>query len=229
MKTTKLRAAVVALASATVLAAGTSYAAPVIESGDAGELTSTAQTTAGSGSIDSIRGSLLTTSGTDYPDLFRIYLRAGTAFTATTTASSIAYNNFDTTLFLFDSTGRGVVANDDDPSFGPTSTINFTASIADYYYLAIAGTGYTPVSAGGPIFGSLYGQNQVGPTGSGGASPLTGWISESSEGDLYEIQLRGAFAGAAAAAVPEPGSMLLAALGLGAIGVSRRRNARSAA
>lgn len=224
MKTIKFRVPLLALAGAMLLAFGNpTHAAPVLESGDAGQLISTAQLTAGSGAISTIRGSLLTSSGTDYADVFRVYLQGGSLFSATTTGSSIAFNNFDTSLFLFNSAGLGVVANDDDPSVGPTSTISYTAASAGFYFLAIAGAGYTPVSGSGAIFGSLIGLDQVGPAGPGGAGALSGWSSSSSEGDVYEILLSGAFAGpSVTAVVPEPAGLMLAVMGLGALRMSRR-------
>ncbi|WP_394778466.1 PEP-CTERM sorting domain-containing protein [Undibacterium sp.] len=222
MKTTKLRfkRSLLALAGTALLAltATSTQAAAITESGDAGQLPGSAQITAGTGSIDTIRGSLLTTPSNDYADMFRIYLFAGSTFSATTTASDFNFNNFDTSLFLFDSAGNGLVANDDDPNVGPTSTLHdFSVITSGYYYLAIAGAGYTPVSAGGSIFGDLTQMDQVGPGGPGGSQALSGWQSITGEGDAYEIVLQGAFAD-----VPEPGSLML--LGLGAAALVSRRN-----
>jgi hypothetical protein len=216
-----------ALAGAVLLAlaAGAAHAGAVTESGDAGELRNSAQSFTGNSAISSISGSLLTTSASDYADLFRIYLYAGSVFSATTTASAWNTNNFDTALFLFDATGHGVVANDDDPNVGAQSTITITQTVgaSGYYYLAIAGAGYTPVSAGGSIFGSLLGKDQVQAVGPGGSGALSGWQSISGEGDRYQIMLQGAYA--SATAVPEPVSitMLMAGLGLVGAAASRRR------
>jgi hypothetical protein len=215
-----------AAAAALLATAGASQALTLInEAGDAGPLPGTAQVVSGSGSIDALRGSLLTTSATDYADLYAIYLTAGVSFSATTTSSTLAYNNFDTTLFLFDSAGRGLLASDD--VGGSQSTISgYVPALSDVYYVGIAGAGYTPFSAGGAIFPSLVGVTQVSATGPGAASGLTGWSSISNEGDAYEIKLTGAFA---MAPVPEPGSFALMALGLGMFGIAGRRRARAQA
>lgn len=210
------------------LAAGAAHATAVVEAGDAGQSLGGAQVTAGSAAINTFSGTLLTTSGSDYADLFRIYLSAGSTFSATTTASAWNVNNFDTSLFLFDSTGHGVVANDDDPAVGPTSTISSSVSTSGFYYLAIAGAGYTPVSAGGSIFGSLVGANQVFATGPGGSGALSGWQSVTSDGDSYEIVMQGAYAGVVSS-VPEPEPALMLLGGLGALGLAARRRRRLAA
>jgi hypothetical protein len=129
-----------------------------------------------------------------------------------------------------------VYANDDDPSSPPQSTlpagISFTPAASGLYYLAIAGTGFMPVSSGGfifPVSGGLLDQsggiqNSVGPTGPGGASALNGWSSVSSESGDYDIALTGAQF-LPAAAVPEPASMWLLCGGVAA-GMLRRRFAR---
>ncbi len=214
-----------------MLGAASSQAALIgYETADAGQLPGTSQAFAGSAQLSAIQGSLLKTSATDYADIFRIFLQAGLGFSATTTASATTMNNFDTTLFLFDSGGLGLVANDDDPQVGPTSTIaNYMASVTGFYYLAIAGAGYTPLSANGSIFGSLTGLDQAGPSGPGGGLGLIAWNSVSSEGDDYEIVMNGAYSGRPDVnPVPEPGSLALLALGLCAAARIRRRSAASA-
>lgn len=193
-------------------------AAVFIEGGDAGETLVTAKTFLGGGPIDAIQGSI-----DGDADLFAIYLTAGTAFSATTTASGIDYNFFDTVLYLFDAAGKGLIGNDDDGIVGGSqSTLsNYIPTVSGLYYLAITGASYTPVSGGSPIFPSLLGAGGN-VAANPGAGPLTGWSSLTSEFGEYEIQLVGASA-AAASDVPEPGSLLLAGAALGVAGLIRRR------
>ncbi len=210
------------MAAAAALAFGAASsaqaAAVFVEGGDAGETIISAKTFLGSGPIDAIQGTL-----DGDADLFAIYLTAGTAFSATTTASGIDYNFFDTVLYLFDAAGKGLIGNDDDGvAGGSQSTLsNYIPTVSGLYYLAITGAGYTPVSGGSAIFPSLLGQG-----GNVAANPaagsLTGWSSLTNEFGDYEIQLVGASA-AAASDVPEPGSLLLAGAALGAAGLIRRR------
>jgi len=216
--------AVLALISMGPAVAATIYG----EVGDAGDLLLNAQVVApGAIPLDHILGSL---SGTnDNADMFSILLAGGKTFSATTTLSLTA-NFFDTELFLFDSTGRGVYANDDDLNSPPQSTlpanISFTPNVSGIYYLVIAGSAYLPTNASGFIFPVSGGfldqsggvQGTVGPTGPGGASPLTAWSSISSERGAYDIALTGVLT-----SVPEPSTGLLIGAGIGTLGVLRRR------
>jgi hypothetical protein len=218
------------LASA-VLSAGLALPATITEIGDAGELLGTAQVAdsqPGGTSLTNIYG-FLESGGAD---LFRIYLTGGQTFSATTTLSGDA-NFFDSQLFLFDSAGMGIYANDDDDNSPPQSTlpasISFTPSASGTYYLAISGSGYLPASAGGSIFpvsGGLLDPTSgvVGPTGPGGGSALSTWLSTSSENGDYDIALTGAeFVPSAVGEIPEPSTTILLGAGLTAVALLRRK------
>ena len=132
----------------------------------------------------------------------------------------------DPKLFLFDALGNGVYANDD--RFGSTQPTllsgGFSPVESGTYFLGISGTGLEAVSENGQIFPSQPFDQEVGPTGAGGGSPLIGF-----EGDRtgsfgnYTIALTGAQTISAiteptdpVAQVPEPAT----ALGLIAAGAS---------
>jgi len=215
--------------AAMVLTAGLALPATITEIGDAGELTGTAQAAdsqPGGTSLTNIYG-FLESGGAD---LFRIYLTGGQTFSATTTLSGSA-NFFDSQLFLFDSTGLGIYANDDDENSPPQSTlpasISFTPSTSGVYFLAISGSGYLPGSVGGyifPVTGGLLDPGVVGPTGPGGASPLSTWSSISSETGDYDIALTGAeFLPSAVGEIPEPSTTILLGAGLAAVAMLRRK------
>ena len=106
------------------------------EVGDAGESVASAQMTIGVGSLNVIKGNLF-----GFTDMFCIrILHDGTAFSATTDIGTIAQVNggsLDTMLMLFDSTGKGIVGNDDisNGSTGPfnnNSTITATLNTGTY-------------------------------------------------------------------------------------------------
>ena len=184
-------------------------ASTFIETADAGLLTSTANlTTISSGSpLDVILGTL----SEDDADIFAIVLTGGTLFTATTASNVTSF--FDTTLFLFNSAGLGLVANDDCPFNPPQSSIEFMPTTTGTYYLALAGFGFFPRSAAGliwPLDGGLLPPGLLGPAGPGGAQALNGWLGSSPEAGAYRITLTGA----QALAVPEPGTSLLVGAGL---------------
>ncbi len=176
------------------------------ESNDAGESLATATSiiTDQMMPLESISGTL---SGD--ADLFKIFLAGGQTFSATTisrrtmdipTDQAIGLPIavvIDPKIFLFDEQGNGVYANDD--LFGsaqstlPSGFGGFSPEASGTYFLGISGTGYEAVSADGQIFpGGLFNQ-VVGPTGSGGGSPLTGFAGDTSESfGEYTISLTGA-------------------------------------
>lgn len=181
----------------------------ITEAGDAGDMPATAQT-GGAGAITLITGTL---GGFDDADMYAIYIFDVNAFSANTDHAGTAV--FDTQLFLFTSTGLGVFANDDiangGNAYNPRSTLTtngtYKPAAPGLYYLAISGWDRDPHSAGGPIFtdDTNY-TGVVGPTGAGGASPISGWDGNGNlNGGVgaYAIMLTGA------QAVPEPGTALL--------------------
>ena len=229
-----------ALAVAAILAilpAASAKAVMVLELGDAGALPSSAQFTGGTdvSPLTSITGTI---SSTTDRDMYLIFIDGGSIFSATT--ASQPGTLVDTQLFLFDLSGRGVYANDDDPNgFGINSLRStlpagnaLTPVSAGLYYLLIANAGSFPTGAGGVIFPNYTSSPSlatavVGPTGAGGSSPITGYATQGNvETGTYTIALTGA---RVASAVPEPTALLWLGLATpGLIALARRRPTRSA-
>jgi hypothetical protein len=162
------------------------------ESGDAGNLPTTAQVA--SGAVDGIEGILEPTT-TDV-DLYQVCLAGGRSFSATTGPPPPGFTGLDTKLYLFDASGRGVYANDD--FVGLTSTLPaghpLTPSEAGIYYLGISFFGTFPFSGGGHIFGEASDASGVyAPEGPGGELPLSHWRSNfiPAGRDTYRIALTG--------------------------------------
>lgn len=206
-----------------------------VEIGDAGQLLPDAQVIAQCPvTLDFISGEF--SSNTDI-DLFKISLTGTTPFSARIYSFSPGYAlSTDTQLFLFDSNGIGVVANDDTSltpgAVYPTktfeevsaiSTIGATALPAGDYFLGISWFDNDPLSDEGLIFPNEPFQAVVGSTGPGGELPLSSWTANNTGGfGSYLIQLSGVQPVAAATtAVPEPSSALgvlvLGALGAGTV------------
>jgi hypothetical protein len=151
-------------------------------------------------------------------DMYEIFLTGGGTFSATTVSN--VSNFFDTELFLFDSNGFGIYANNDDLNAGgQQSTLPandpLTPLASGYYFLAITSNGIEPISAGGTIFDLADNPSflVLGPNGPGGSQPITGWQGTSTESGsaAYDIAVTGAVA------APEPSYLpvlVLAALGL---------------
>ena len=143
-----------------------------IEVGDAGNLPATAQDPGGVGTLTSISGN----AGGFDEDMYRICITDPAGFSANT----LGLANFDTQLFLFDSTGRGVYSNDDFPGGPPFQSLlppgdpNSPTAVA-IHFIAINGFNNEAQNAGGLIFADAVFTDVNGPTGLGGANPITSW------------------------------------------------------
>lgn len=206
-----------------VVYAGQAQAVTFAESNDAGDKINTSQViSSGTFFLESISGSLADNDA----DLFQIFLTGGQTFSATTKnaqTDQIPIDNLlgipteliaDPQLFLFDSAGRGVYANDD--SFGSLqstlSSLDFSPTEAGIYYLAISSSGYEPVSNDTRIFPNAVSAEVI---SSNSDIILTNFVGTSVSNGRYDIALSGA------KAVPEPASML-GVLSLGIWGIVKR-------
>jgi len=182
---TRVLAIASSLAVVLVGAPAVAQAVTVAESGDAGSLPATAQTSVGVPTL--ITGGL---SGESDEDVYRVCLSGGRTFSATTEGSQLV----DPQLFLFDSQGRGIYGNDDFDSLQsrlPAGTEQ-TPSAGGTYYLAISSFANRPISPGGEIF--LYGDTSFPillPIGPGAGSAVTDWTDEGFASGTYRIALTG--------------------------------------
>jgi hypothetical protein len=155
------------------------------EEGDAGNLPATAQDL--SAGVDTITG---TVAGSSDIDMYRVCLDGGGSFSA----SSVGGTTVDTQLFLFDSAGHGVYANDDERDGVVQSVLPaghpLTPRAHGEYFLAVGPYNFDPLGGGQPIFGP--GTGVVGPTGPGGGQPVTGWGGRPGGPGPYTLVLTGA-------------------------------------
>ena len=162
--------------------------------------------TYGNGPLNTIIGSFTTTSTASTasnPDLYRIIITGTSPFSATTVGPDTTI--FDTQLFLFDSTGAAVYANDDASDFTKGAFLNPINPVTPgVYYLGVAAYGAIPRAGTGAafdMFPNTYDDTtgDVGFTGlktptPGVTGPLTNWFLSGAdvETGTYSIALTGA-------------------------------------
>lgn len=189
---------------------------------DAGDIPGSAQVTSGSGTLNTIVGTIDNSLYEDI-DMFAIQVSDPGNFSASLFSDPLT-GLLDTYLFVFDSAGRGVVADNDafliPGPLDPISEIHvgaLTGQSAGLYYLAIS-TGLAFLEGDLPLDGyvdfifdpldldSDTGSGNVLPVSN---DPITAWNLDSDDLDdgAYEIQLTGTEY--ANEAIPEPSSFLV--------------------
>jgi hypothetical protein len=166
------------------------------EIGDAGDLRVTANDM-GDSAVTQIDGSF---TGAMDSDVYRLCLSDGASFSASSVGQTFP-PNLDTQLFLFDSQGYGIYANDDAAGGIRGSTLpaqhRFSPSAGGEYFLAISQYNRDPQSSQGEIFQDnfshwLFPDGVVPANGFGGAETLSGWNGRAPGGQgTYRITLTG--------------------------------------
>jgi len=158
-----------------------------VESGDAGDLPSTAAIASGNGALRAIRGNLAINDA----DMFQINICSPGSFEATTVGGTTV----DTQLFLFDPNGVGISHDDDDPVTGVLqsrlSSLFTSALPAGNYYLAISAYNMDPQDVNAALLWVNTPFNvERAPDGPGAANPVRSW-APSGGGGAYTIALQG--------------------------------------
>ena len=162
------------------------------EVGDAGDLPATSQDL-GAGAVTTIWGSF--TNAMD-ADVYRFCLADGDSFSA----STVGATTLDTQMFLLNSQGYGIYANDD--AGGSRGSLlpahhRFSPSVGGEYYLAISSYNRDPQSSQGEIFQDnfsrmFYPDAVLDPNGFGAAQPIDGWAGRAPGGPgAYRVTLTG--------------------------------------
>lgn len=173
-----------ALALVALLSASAAHAQIYVESGDAGDLVSTAQNTVGVGPLNQIRGSLA--SPTDV-DVYCVRITVPTTpFTALIGLNCVVIQGPN--VWLFDAAGNGIASNAT-CSGGSKQIIAPAAPLPPgNYYVAVSYFGYDPQSAGGAMWlpGPPFWRAPDGP-GAGGT--LIGWAGTPSVQPINPYQV----------------------------------------
>ena len=218
------RAFLVGILTLTVLSGLTFGGVTYTEATDVGALPGNAADLTGM-TFDLITGY----AGAGDVDMFKVYITDPTGFSASTYGSDL-----DTQLQLFDAAGLGIYANDDiSGEIGPSELpVNdpWGPKTTGAYYLAVSQWAADPLSAGQlEIFDGMW-DELMGPTGPGGANPITEWeIGGGQVEQYYQINLTGVGQPSGdMPTLPVPGSALLCGLGLALTRSVRRRKAHAA-
>ncbi len=170
------------------------------EDDDAGGLPGIAQRVRGSGNLFVITGRVERAGPGEAGrrDMYRICVTGGRSFSATTLDTG---TELDSQLFLFDSAGRGVYANDDTdnpstlwsdlpPGTAEGSDTGSSPDAPGVYFLAISGFDSDPVDSNGNLIFPSEPFNQVhGPNDP--SAVIAGWDGGGGNGP-YSIVLTGA-------------------------------------
>jgi hypothetical protein len=230
--------------------AGAAGAAEYDENPDAGDIPSTAQSTAGPAStaLDAINGDILDEFD---QDMFKIFIDDPVAFSASTNNPETSLPpTDDTMLYLFDENGLAVLASDDIDGLNFKTTLS-AGSLDDagggagIYYVAISKAyNYPSSNAGDIVAGEIWNPDRLSEEtstldmglvpnrGSGWDVAVAAWGNQpfNAGAGPYRIELTGASFAEESALVPVMGpaasvglSLLLGACGIGALRIRSSR------
>lgn len=212
----KMNTRTVTTLSVLILCSGNAMAGPDwIEDGDAGRSLGDAQDTTSVGQLTSLAGSL---GGADEEDVYRLTVLGADDFAMPVTFGLMEGMDFNPSLWLFDSEGFGVLANDDDPITGGMGARLLTPSTDGVtlllppgeYFLAITESGNVPLSfrptgGGDGIFEEIFFFEDAfevsGPDGAGADNPLADWSGGNGSSGNYGVVI-----------TPAPSSLTLLAM-----------------
>jgi hypothetical protein len=175
------------------------------EGTEAGQTLATAHVThSASGALDAIDGTLPPGDC----DMFKINISNEAAFDAILTGTT-----FDSIFFLFDTSGNGVVMNDDNPGGGLYShlTTALVTANGDYYLAIVRYSGRPNNAASQPIWvvGTAPFNVEKAPDGAGAPGPLSAWSNLSASASIgYTITLTGCSAAVTSTDQVNPGIQL---------------------